>query len=318
MSFRIGIDVGNFDTKTQHTNTPSGYVEYSIKPALSKEYLKYNGSYYAPTINRFEYVKDKTENEHALILSLFGIAKEILYEANAEGFTTKEDVQNYINNIQSISIGVGLPVGDFSKLKQKTNDYYIDKLGNRNIEFEYSDYTYKLTLNTCITFPQDLLPVAANKDCIIANKYKKYLIIGIGGQTVDLIPVVEGVPVAEHCSSLRLGVRKMFTDIINYLDINYGITLGEDTVESVIKGDATALSEDMKTAIYNQAQLHAEKIINACVQKGFNFIEYPVVYYGGGCMLLKNFLEQIKDVTVYEFLGDVNANAKFYAEKAKD
>ncbi len=318
MPFRIGIDVGNFDTKTQHTNTPSGYIEYTVKPALAKEYIKYRGTYYAPTINRFEYIKDKTENDHALILTLFGIAKEIIYSAKEEGNTTNESIQSYINSINSISIGVGLPVGDFAKLKDKTNDYYLDNLGDRDISFEYSDFTFNLTLKKCITLPQDLLPVVANKECTIASRYKKYLIIGIGGQTVDLIPVVEGVPIAEMCSSLRLGVRKMFADIINYLDINYGITIGEDTVESVIKQEPTALSEDMIKAVNTQANLHAEKIINACSQKGFNFIEYPVVYYGGGCMLLKSFLEKNREILVCEFLDDVNANAKFYAEKIKD
>ena len=317
MSFRIGIDIGNFDTKTQHTNTPSGYVQYSVKPALAKEYLKYKGNYYAPTVNRFEYVKDKTENERALILSLFAIAKEIMFKAKQDGCTNDAQIQDYIKNIGSISIGVGLPVGDFTKLKDKTNDYYISNLGIDRIEFNYLGYDYKLTLEKCTTFPQDLLPVAANRDCMIAQKYKKYLIIGIGGQTVDLIPVIEGIPVAEMCSSLRLGVRKMFTDIINYLDINYGISLGEDTIESVIKKDPTALSDDMKNSVYVQADMHAKKIINACVQKGFNFIEYPVVYYGGGCLLLKEYLESIKDVSVYEFLDDVNANAKFYAEKIR-
>ncbi len=318
MSFRIGIDVGNSDTKTQNTSTPSGFVKYSVKPALAKEYLKYNDAYYAPTINRFEYIKDKTESDHALILTLFGIAKEIVYTGYREGNVTKGKMQEYINGIKDISIGVGLPVGDFTKLKDKTNEYYIDKLGNKEIKFEYSDYNFNLVLNKCMTFPQDILPVAANKDCVIAGKFRKYLIIGIGGQTVDVVPVSEGVPIAEMCTSLRLGSRKMFTDIISYLDINYGITVGEDTVESVIRDEPTVMSDDMKEAIWSLAQTHAEKIINACTQKGFNFIEYPVVYYGGGCMLLKRFLEQIPAVQKFEFIDDVNANAKYYAEKIKD
>ena len=325
MPFKVGIDVGNYDTKTQHTKTPSGYTTYDIKPALASEYLLYNGKYYAPSVNRFEYVKDKTATDQALILTLFGIAKEIVYSATnqIEGKHTRDAIQSIINGIKEISIGVGLPVADFMHYKDKTVDYYYEKIGKGSFELEYNGFHMNLLMTSCSAFPQDIMPVAANKSCEIAQTYKKYLIIGIGGQTVDVIPIVEkntptGIkkePVMDSCKSLREGTRRLFYDIIGKIEMNYGYTIGEDTVEEVLMGEATPLPDDIEVFIREAAKQHADKVINKCVQSGINFIEYPVVFFGGGGLLLRPFLENNTQIHKSEFLMDVNGNAVFFASR---
>ena len=85
--FYLGIDVGNYDTKSQHTTTPSGYDGPTPeKPLLAEEYLCYNGQYYVSTTTRFAYEKDKTRNERALILTLFAIANEIEFAVKISNF----------------------------------------------------------------------------------------------------------------------------------------------------------------------------------------------------------------------------------------
>lgn len=314
---KIGIDVGNYDTKTQNTKTPSGYIEYETIPSLANEYLKYKNKYYAPTVNRFEYVKDKTENDQALILALFGIAKEIMFNVreNAGEKATPEMIQGMISGIQNISLGVGLPVGDFTKYRDKTTKYYNEKLCKGIIEFEYCNFKYSFKVLSCTTFPQDLLPVAANPNCTIAKTYKKYLIIGIGGQTVDVIPVIDGVPTAESCISLRMGVRRMFSDIISSIETNFGSSIGEDTIEDVLTGEPTILTDEMEVSIRQAAKHHTDSLVNACTQRGFNFEEYPVVFFGGGGLLLRPYLENNRLLQKIEFLTDVNGNAKYYAAR---
>ena len=80
----IGLDVGNFDTKTsERTKTASGFSSYSKKPFAIDECLKVNDIFYVPESDRFPYTKDKTENENLFILSLLGISKEILSRATS-------------------------------------------------------------------------------------------------------------------------------------------------------------------------------------------------------------------------------------------
>lgn len=314
MITKIGIDVGNYDTKTQNTTTPSGYAVYSVQPQLTNEYLSYGGKYYAPTINRFPYVKDKTESDQALILSLFGIAKEVLYQAKqrAKAMGSPSAVQNLITQTSRIAIGVGLPVGDFTKFKEKTYRYYNDALGSGWTDLSYAGYRFHFTVSEISVFPQDLLPVAANTACSISHTYRKYLIMGIGGQTVDLIPVVDKNPVVEQCASLRLGVRQMFSEIIGSVETNFGETIQEDTVEEILKGEPSILPDEINLAVRKAAASHADKILNECIQRGFNFIEFPVVFFGGGGLLLRPYLENNPKLKKSEFLTDVNGNALYY------
>lgn len=75
----IGVDVGNFDTKTQNTVIPSGFVSYTDAPYKAKECLFLNSRYYKPSQKRFPYVENKTENENMYVLTLLAIANEIIF-----------------------------------------------------------------------------------------------------------------------------------------------------------------------------------------------------------------------------------------------
>ena len=77
----LGLDIGNYDVKTVNTSTPSGFNVFTTKPYGVSEYLLYNGKYYTPSMDRFAYRKDKTKNENAFIMSLFGISKELIVRA---------------------------------------------------------------------------------------------------------------------------------------------------------------------------------------------------------------------------------------------
>lgn len=77
----LGLDIGNYDVKTVNTSTPSGFNVFTTKPYGVSEYLLYEGKYYIPSMDRFAYVQDKTKNENAFVMSLFGISKELIARA---------------------------------------------------------------------------------------------------------------------------------------------------------------------------------------------------------------------------------------------
>ena len=319
MHLSIGVDVGNYDTKTQHTVTPSGYSVNSTKPLLEKQPLFYNGLYYTPSRKRIEYAKDKTENDQCLILTLLGIAKEVEWAAkenashSVDNVSTTERLQSFVNGITSVSIGVGLPVGDFSALEPKTKAYYQDKFA-RGIYFKYGDVEYQLPFRSLKVFPQDVLPVCANPDCEIAMEYPKYVIIGVGGQTVDIIPIVDGSPDVERCTSSRRGIRNMFSEIIDRLDAAYGVTVEEGTINDVLLGRKTPLPDNICDTIRDEARKRANELLGICATKNISYMEYPVVFFGGGALLLRPFLEENKQLITYRFVEDINGNAKSYAD----
>jgi len=44
----LGLDLGNFNTKTQNQTIPSGFVTMNTLPYGAEKYLKFKGVYYLP------------------------------------------------------------------------------------------------------------------------------------------------------------------------------------------------------------------------------------------------------------------------------
>lgn len=311
-SISIGVDVGNYDTKTSHCSIPSGYKKYLSKPEIASKVLFYDGSYYVPELReRKPYVVDKTKDDQCLILTLFGIAEEMLFIAkqNMDGGSIQEELNKY----NHIKLGLGLPPGHFNKFSQSTLAYYENKLSGI-IKFTYKKYSFSFSVDKINIFPQDFVAVFKNQNSNITKK-KKYYIIGIGGGTTDVVPVIDGKPDVNHCFSLEAGTRIMYQNIIDDVQRQTGETLDEDLVEYVLQGeDFPALSEETLEIIKAGAKTHLDTIIDGCIQKNVKLSLYPVVFFGGGCLLLKNQIEENEKIKEHEIIADVNANAKAYTE----
>lgn len=309
MQLKIGVDVGNYDTKTQHSNIVSGYKKYDVRPEIAMAVLEYDGSYYVQDINeRMPYVADKTQNDQCLILTLFGIAEEIIYQVKESG---EEDIQNGIKKVKSIKLGIGLPPGHFTALSRKLLDYMEGKMEG-NVKFRYKKYDFEFVVDEIKVFPQDFIAVYKNIHCETAKK-KRYYICGIGGGTVDVVPVIDGQPDVNNCFSLEKGTRVMYRLTCADVQRQYGEMLDESLVEDVLKNEETVLPQQFIKLIKEDAKKHYEDIISGCIQQGVKFSSYPVVFFGGGGILLEEYIKNDKKLAKYEILSDVNANAKAYA-----
>ncbi len=315
-AIKIGVDVGNYDTKTQNCTMPSGYKKYDTKPEIATKVLEYNGAYYVPDISeRMPYVADKTQNDQCLILTLFGIAEELIYiarKAIKECTTSFNTVQEELNQYKNIKLGVGLPPGHFNKFSKLTLDYYNEKLSGKVIKLTYRKFNFEFTVDTIRLFPQDFVAVFKNKESEVAKK-KRYYIVGVGGGTVDVVPVLNGQPDVNNCFSLEMGTRVMYRKICADVQRSYGEMLDESLVEDVLRNDETILPENIQNLIKENAQKHYGDIINGCIQQGVKLSLYPIVFFGGGALLLRPFIEADATMTQPEILSDINANAKAYA-----
>lgn len=323
--YTIGIDVGNYDTKTQTTNTPSGYTEQKLEPKLASEFLFYNGSYYIPTTERFNYSMDKTENRHALILSLFGIAKEILAKVSTNPEYKYVSTQELINRNKKIKIGIGLPAGHYEKLAAKTRDYYLD-IFKEDVVFKYHNEEFQQkkgdrTFSFCITsdmvniFPQDFVAVYGNTASAYASEYDRYIIIGIGGGTSDIIPVEGNKVDGPRCTTIEMGTTHLYKDAARKVAKYSTINISNEEVERILLGKKSVLSDnaDIIEIINGTKQEFVEKLLDGAKSNGFELREVPVIFVGGGCLLIKDILEQSKLLNKYEFIEDTHANAKAYA-----
>ncbi len=310
---KIGVDVGNYDTKTQNCTVISGYKKYETKPEIATKVLEYGNAWYVPDISeRKPYVADKTNDDQCLILTLFGIAEELLYIAKKEleGEYNKS-LQDKLNEYRAIELGLGLPPGHFNSLASKTLNYYNRKF-SEEVAFTYRKFKFRFRVEKIKLFPQDFTAVYKNKESQVAKK-KDYYIVGIGGGTVDVVPVSKGQPDVNNCFSLEMGTRVMYRKICADIQRSYGEMLDEVLVEDVLREEETVLPEKITTMIKENAKKYYRDMISGCIQQGIKLSLYPVVFFGGGALLLKDSIRNDDRINNPEIITDINANAKAYA-----
>lgn len=333
-TINIGVDVGNYDTKTSNTTTPSGFTAYSEKPFLTDDVIIFNGIYYTPNLTeRFSYVKDKTVDQNCFILTLFAIAKEILVIVKER--KCLNGIQAELSEIGTINLGVGLPPTHLQKLSKPLQNYYKEKFGN-GITFFYKEYQFRLKLDKCIVYPQDFAAILAQyqrnkkKESLnvcdstssIINYFKGYYAVDIGGYTVDVIPihkkrkerdVAENIyPDVSKCASRELGVLRMYDQMIPKIEMETGIAIEPDNIEAILKKEPTILSENVINMVNTLAESWFNGIINQLRQAGLEFNQTPVVFIGGGALLFKKYIKKCPMLIKYEIIPGSRANADAY------
>ena len=183
----ISIDHGNRQVKTVHKVFVSGLVESSVRPALGEEYILYNNWYFSLTEHRLAYRRDKSKDESFFLLSLFGIAYEILAAgAYSAGQTT------------SVDLLIGLPPAHFGAQYRDFEAYF--KRGVVN--FQLVNKPFSVYFNSVTAYPQAY--AAAMTVFGQLRPLSKCVVLDIGGFTADYMLLKKGVPDLSDCSSLAL------------------------------------------------------------------------------------------------------------------
>lgn len=320
MVFIAGIDVGNYDTKTQNTSTPSSYKKSATQNVLDEESIFYNGVYYAPTNERNNQQLDKTVDDYCIIMSLFGIAKEMLYQIKSENSSLSDaEIQEKINKYTELRLGIGFPAAYMSTYARPTANLFMQKMKN-GIQFVYrkSNHTFEFNLKlvNCSTYAQDFTAVAFNKDLEIPNSFNQYYIAGIGGGTLDIIPVINGQPQVDKCDSLERGTTFMYAHIIKTLLHETGKTMEYEAVEAVLFNKPSIIDEKRKKRIFELTEEYVNKTVDEMIHKGMKLSDYPCVFIGGAALLMKPYLQKNPNIVAMEFVEDVRANAVYYAQFA--
>lgn len=312
----IGCDLGNSDTKTTHTKTPSAFGTFSKLPGIANECLFFNGKYYVPSEDRISVTdpeKYNTDSEFGIVLTLFGIAKELRYLKRNNYLALEEDM------VIPIELAIGLPPGHLGLLD--TVKTYFSGYFNKEIYVEYrkgnQTTAFHLDVKDFSIFPQGYAACVEQTytgKLSITKRVRDYYIIDIGGITVDVVPIRKGLPEANSTVSLEMGTLKMFDAISDKITGEDQIVLDETVIKNILVRDKTYVDEHIKEKVFDIAEEWTERIISKLRQRGIEFRAYPCIFMGGGSVLLKYFLERnnLLDFNKINFILDAHANAIGY------
>lgn len=290
----IGIDHGWSHMKTSSKIFTSG-VESNPSPTFYKDVLEYEGRYYSVGGSRLEVKDTKVENEDFYLLTLAAVAKEL----ESRGDIREADVY----------LAAGLPLTRFGEEKQE----FIDYLGkNGEVTFRYSEKEYHIRIVKVSVYPQCYSAVAD----MIPDFQRKVVVIDIGSWTVDIMPVVGKRPDDARCNSLPHGLITCMKDINRACIKQFNFEMDEMDIEHYIRYHQLSNQPERVVGLVDQKlREYAEAVYRSLKEQGINVQSTPIIFVGGGAVLMKTYCEGWGTNVRYKL--DVKANARGYEAMAK-
>ena len=207
-----------------------------------------------------------------------------------------------------IDLAVGLPPEHYSLLKDKFAKYFKDF--GEHIEFEYNEKYFSINIKSVMVFPQAFSAIVSKPSNL--KNYSRTYIVDIGGYTTDVLLLANGKPDLSYCRSLELGIITMNNTIKGRVSTAYDLQIDEEHIYDVLTDKPTILNDEVKNFIREEAEKHAENILDNLREQGIDLKANPAIFAGGGSLLLKPYLEGSTKTQLVEFLPDVSANAVGY------
>lgn len=291
----ISIDHGNKQIKTVHKVFVSGLVESDVRPAVGENYILYNSRYYSLTEHRLAYRRDKSKDESFFLLTLFGVAYELL----------ATDVYDP-GQTASVDLLIGLPPAHYGAQYHDFEAYF-----NRGVvKFTLGSRPFSVYFNSVTAYPQAY--AAAMTVFSQLRPLSKCVVLDIGGFTADYMLLKNGLPDLSDCSSLEYGVILLYNRVINAVNSAYDLLLEEYDVDSVLAGRNTTLPDRVQKLVREQAQIFVEELFGQLRERMIDLRVTTPVFVGGGAILLRPYLEQAGRWPSCLFVEDIHANAKGY------
>jgi len=289
----IGIDHGWSHIKTVNHVFITGIKEITSKPALCAETLEYKGRYYKIGGDRQEVKELKTEDESFYLLTLAAIAKEL---KKRDGIRKAK-----------VLLAVGLPLTRFGAEKK---DFIKYLMRNKDVDFSYEKEQYSIHIENVVVFPQCYAAVA---DKLVFYS-KKTLIVDIGSWTIDIMPVVKRSPDESKCITIPRGLITCMRSINEQCVRQLNGEIDECEIEYVMRHGRSDVGMDYYAIIKTEIESFAEKLHNSIREHGYNLNTTPIIFVGGGAVVMKNFGRDQKNFT---YITDVKANARGYEQLAQ-
>ncbi len=294
----IGIDHGNAAMKTAHFTFPSGVTTFAHEPYTRTNLLEIEGRFHLCGSGRQPLLPDKTQSDRFYLLTLAAVAKELRYR----GLPTKSE----------IIIAAGLPLTSFGRQKKSFKEYLL--WGGEPASFVFEGTAYEVAVKDVLLFPQGYAAVLLH-----GEEWKNepsVIVADIGGWTVDVMRLDNGVPNAASCRSLELGVIRLLDEAAEQTRRALGVSLTPAQIEGILRGEPCSADARAKSIVLEQGERYAQSVLAAVTECGLDVRAMPAVFLGGGAKLIRCAVTPRAGLCRAIFLGGERVNALAYERLA--
>lgn len=286
----IGVDHGFGYIKTVHSSFVAGVTPFGVEPPLKNNVLKYDGKYYVLGGERQGVQRSKVDNEDYYLMTLGAIAEELEYRKVTEA---------------NVILGVGLPLTRFGIEKAEFKQYLMQ---NSEVAFEYEGIHYKVKISDVRLFPQGYSSIIKDMDKLLDGE-DEVLLVDIGSWTIDILPIVNGIPNMAACKSEPNGIIKVLNSINEEVNRELGAGVSEMKIQTIMQGKSCKIPTQFLEIIENGIRRYAKKLMDR-LKEEYEISTTPLIFVGGGSCVIKNFYEYNDEMTT--IITDFAANAKGY------
>lgn len=284
----IGIDHGWSMMKSVSEVFVTGIKEITSIPALYRDTLEYKGKYYKAGISRQEVKDTKTEDDSFKLLTYVAVAKEL----KRRGLTESR-----------VFLAVGLPLTRFGAEKRDFIKYLLEE---KDVIFSFEQVNYHIIIENMAVFPQCYAAVADR----LSTFAKKTLVVDIGSWTIDIMPVIDKAPDESNCVTIPRGLITCIRSINEQCVRQLNGEVDESEIQLFMRYGTIDIDERYHKIIKEEIKTFVEKVYNSIREYGYNLSTTPIVFVGGGAVVMKNFGNYNQKNISY--ILDVKANAKGY------
>ena len=263
----IGIDHGWSMMKTISQVFVTGVKEITTTPALFGDVLEYEGKFYKVGTVRQEVKDTKVEDDSFYLLTLAAVAKELKRRGLAEA---------------KVFLAVGLPLTRFGAEK---NDFIKYLTKNNRVSFKYENEPYYIEMDDVAVFPQCYAAVVDK----IPTMAKKTLIVDIGSWTIDIMPVINKSPDESKCVTIPKGLITCMRSINEQCVRQLNGEVDESEIQNIMRYGRSDIDDEYFAIIKAEIEDFVDKVYNSIREFGYNLKTTPIVFVGGGAVVMKNF-----------------------------
>lgn len=284
----IGIDHGWSNMKTLGSVFSSGAKQITTEPAFYDNVVEYKGAYYKVGGSRMEVRDTKVEDINYYILTLASMAKEL----------KRRGMRN-----ANVLLSVGLPLTRFGVEKQ---DFIKYLLRDREIDFKFERERYHVNVARVSVFPQCYAAVVDR----IKSMPEKVVVVDIGSWTIDIMPIKEYSPDESECITSPNGLIKCMRAINEQCVRQLGNEIVESDMQKFMQSGTLSIPEKYLTIMEKEIRKFVEKVYCILKENGYNLETTPIVFVGGGAVVMKLFGNM--EGGNIQYIEDIKANAKGY------
>ena len=284
----IGIDHGWSMMKTVTQVFVTGVKEITTTPALFGDVLEYDGKYYKIGTVRQEVKDTKVEDDSFYLLTLAAVAKELKKRGLSDA---------------KVFLAVGLPLTRFGA---ERNNFIKYLTKNKRVDFRYENEAYHIEIDDVAVFPQCYAAVVDK----IPTMAKKTLVVDIGSWTIDIMPVINKSPDESKCVTVPRGLITCMRSINEQCVRQLNGEVDETEIQNIMRYGRSDIDDEYLAIIKAEIEDFVEKVYNSIREFGYNLKTTPIVFVGGGAVVMKNFSNhEAKNIS---YILDVKANARGY------